>query len=64
MNLDELKKDTELQEKLKVVKNADELVELARENGVELSDEQLESLASGGFNWEMQTAKPCRAARF
>ena len=35
----------ELQEKLKAAKTAEELVDLAREEGVELSDEQLDSIA-------------------
>ena len=36
-------------EKVKACKTADELVELARAEGVELSDEQLEGLAGGSW---------------
>jgi hypothetical protein len=40
MNFEDLK-NPELQEKLKACESAAELVELAQEEGVELSDEQL-----------------------
>ncbi len=49
MNFEDLK-SPELQEKLKACKTADELVALAKEQGLELSDEQLEAL-SGGREW-------------
>lgn len=48
MNFDDLK-SPELQEKLKNVKTPEELIALAKEEGYELSDEQLESAAGG--NW-------------
>ncbi|MBR2834409.1 MAG: hypothetical protein IKE43_01650 [Coriobacteriales bacterium] len=38
-------------EKAKECKSADELVALAQEEGIELSDEQLEAF-SGGENWK------------
>ena len=47
MNFEDLK-NPELQEKLRSAKSLAELVELAKEDGVELTDEQLESLAGGG----------------
>ena len=49
MNFEDLK-NPELQEKLRAAKTADELVTLAKEEGLELTDEQLESL-SGGEEW-------------
>ena len=49
MNFEDLKKP-ELQEKLKSAKTADELVELAKAEGVELTDDQLEAIA-GGEDW-------------
>lgn len=49
MNFEDLK-IPEFQEKLRNAKTAEELVQLAREEGIELSDEQLEAL-SGGVKW-------------
>lgn len=49
MNFEDLK-NPELQEKLKSAKTAEELVALAKEQGLELSDEQLEAF-SGGDEW-------------
>ena len=49
MNIDDLK-NAELQEKLKAAKSPEELLALAKDEGFELSDEQLESIA-GGSNW-------------
>ena len=40
----------ELIEKAKACKDADELVELAKSEGIELTDEQLEGVA-GGKSW-------------
>ena len=37
-------------EKARACKSSDELIELAKEEGVELSDEQLEAIA-GGDSW-------------
>ena len=48
MNFEDLK-DPAFQEKQKNAKDADELVALAKSEGVELSDEQLEAIAGG--NW-------------
>ena len=43
-------KSPELQEKLRACKTPADLAALAKEQGVELSDDQLESL-SGGGSW-------------
>lgn len=40
----------EQQEKARACKSAEELAELAKAEGVELSEEQLEAMAAGG-NW-------------
>ena len=48
MNFEDLK-NPELQEKLKNCKTAEELVALAEEQGVELSDAQLDSIAGGSW---------------
>ena len=40
----------ELQEKAKACKGADELVALAKEEGYELSDEELEYISGGGWH--------------
>lgn len=49
MDFDKLK-NAEFQEKLKAAESVEELVTLAKEQGVELSDEQLEAI-SGGKEW-------------
>lgn len=49
MNFEDLKNPV-LQQKLKAAKTVDELVALAREEGIELSDVQIEGL-SGGKGW-------------
>ena len=59
MNIEDLKRP-ELQEKLKSVQTFDELVALAREEGMELTDEQLKAL-SGGDEW-YEPIPPCRKA--
>ena len=56
MNFEDLK-DPELQEKLKSVKTPDELVALAREQGMELADDQLEAV-SGGSDWYCASVCP------
>lgn len=48
MNNEELKKP-EFQERLRACKSAKEVVELARDQGIELTDEQLEQIAGGSF---------------
>ena len=53
VNFEDLK-NPELQEKLKNAQTPEELVALAKAEGVELSDEQLEAIAGGG-EWH----KPC-----
>ena len=49
MNFENLK-NPELQEKLRAAKTTDELLALAKEEGLELTDEQLEAM-SGGAEW-------------
>ena len=64
MNFEDLK-NPELQEKLKSAKTPEELVALAKEEGVELSDEQLESLSAGESEWyEMKPGRHCKARRY
>ena len=46
MNFEDLR-NPELQEKLKSAKSVEELLALAKEQGVELSDEQLEAVSGG-----------------
>ena len=48
MQFEELK-DPELQEKLKNCKTAEELVALAEEQGIELSDAELDDVAGGSW---------------
>ena len=50
MNFEDLK-NPELQEKLKAAKTVDELVELAKEEGLSLTDDQLEAISGGGWSW-------------
>ena len=50
MNFEDLK-NPELQEKLKAAKTPEDILELAREEGFELTDEQLDGVAGGGF-WD------------
>ncbi|MBR1830707.1 MAG: Nif11 family protein [Atopobiaceae bacterium] len=50
MSFEDLK-DPKLQEKLKGAKTPEELLELAREEGVELTNEELDGIASGSF-WD------------
>ena len=59
MNFNDL--TPELQEKVRACENTDELIELAKSEGVELTDEQLE-MAGGGY-WETGecTRKGCMA---
>lgn len=48
MNFGDLK-DPELQEKLKSAQTPEELADLAKAEGVELSDEQFEAIAGGSW---------------
>ena len=48
----------EQKERVKACKTAEELVELAKAEGVELSDEQLEGIAGGDSFW-CPTATSC-----
>ena len=50
MNFEDLK-NPELQEKLKAASAPEELLALAREEGYELSDSELEEISGGGF-WD------------
>ena len=64
MNFEDLK-NPELQEKLKSAKTADELVELVKAEGMELTDEQLEAIAGGEYEWyEMKPGRHCKAKRY
>lgn len=47
MSFEDLK-DSELQEKLKSCKSASELASIAYDEGMELTDEQLDGIAGGG----------------
>ena len=58
MNFEDLK-NPELQEKLKAANTPDELVALVKEEGMELSDEQLEAM-SGGKEWYDKGSGWCR----
>lgn len=46
-------KNTELQEKLKSAKTPDDLVALAKEEGIELTDDQIEAISGG---WDTDSA--------
>ena len=52
MNIEDL--SLELQEKAKACKTPEELLSLAKEEGVELADETLEAIA-GGSSWSCIT---------
>ena len=61
MNFEDLK-NPELQEKLKEAKTEDELVELAREGGVEMTDTQLEAVTGGSWSCDDKSCSryvPC-----
>ena len=58
MNFDALK-NPELQEKLKSVKTVEELIAFAKEEGIELTDEQIETI-SGGVDWYEWEGSDCR----
>ena len=51
-------KDPELREKLRNVSSPEELLALADEAGIELTDEQLEAV-SGGDSWACWDIKGC-----
>ena len=64
MNFEDLR-NPELQEKLKSAKNSDELLALAKEEGIELSDEQLDSIAGGESEWyEMKQGQHCHVRHY
>ena len=50
MNLEDLK-SPEIQEKLKAAKSPEELLALAREEGCELTDAELEGVAGGSWDF-------------
>ena len=57
MNFEDLK-NPELQDRLKSCKTTDEIIELVRTEGVDLTDEQLQALAGGEervTEWEVLT---------
>ena len=64
--LEKVKSDTSLQEKLKAASDADAVVEIAKDAGFkisaedyasELSDEELEGAAGGGWVWSYADCK-------
>ena len=57
MSFEDLK-SPELQEKLKACETVGQLVDLARAEGVELSDAELESVASGDNEWYCYCNQP------
>lgn len=50
----------ELQEKARACKTAEEIVALAKQEGYDLSDEELDALAGGGF-WACDSPYYCDA---
>ena len=58
MNFEDLK-NPELQEKLKSMKTPEEVLALAKEEGFELSDDQIEAI-SGGHAWDWMEEHFCR----
>ncbi len=50
----------DLREKARDCKTPEEMVELAKEAGIELSEEQLDAIAGGGF-WDCED-EPCVTA--
>ena len=50
MGFDDLK-NPELQEKLSSAKTTEELLTIVKEEGVELTDDQLDAIAGGGDSW-------------
>lgn len=60
MNYEDL--TPEQQEKLKAAKTPEEIIALAKEEGYDLSDEELEAI-SGGLSWNScpwHNSKPCK----
>ncbi len=49
----------ELREKALACKTSEELIELAREEGIELTDEQLEAVSGGETLWEVMYPDDC-----
>ena len=58
MNFEDFKKP-EFQEKLKDASSPEELLQLAKEAGFELSDEQLEAVSGGEYSWSCWDKKQC-----
>ena len=52
-------KDPEFQEKLKNASSPEDLLALAKEAGFELTDEQLETVSGGGYDWGCWEKKQC-----
>ena len=52
-------KNSELQEKLKAAKTIEELFELAKSEGVDLSDEQLQSVSGGSWSFCTNDCTDC-----
>ena len=62
MNFEDLK-NPELQEKLKACKTPEELFRLAKEEGLELSEEELKAVA-GGVTWCWAVSSGCDHCRY
>ena len=58
MNFEDL--TLEQQEKAKACKTPEDFLTLAKEEGYELSDEELEAV-NGGVEWDCQDVNDCRA---
>ena len=56
MNFDDL--SPELKKKARACKTPDEILALAKEEGIELSDDELENIA-GGLEWTTPDPCPC-----
>jgi predicted ribosomally synthesized peptide with nif11-like leader len=58
MDLDKLK-DPKLQERLRAAGSPDELLAIAKEQGYELSDKELEALSGSSAWYHCSTMEPC-----
>ena len=57
MNYDDL--SPELKERVRACKSTEELLSLAQDEGLELSDEELQAV-SGGFSWCARDGSGCQ----
>ena len=58
MNFDDLR-NPELQEKLRNASSPEELLAIAKESGFELTDEQLEAVSGGEYDWGCFDKRQC-----